>query len=140
MLGRYDKRDRQTGANRIFGRVLFVVAACHLMVLTPGGQADPQSSVRLRPGHDPAQLSWSRWRGPEGTGISRESDWDPLCLEGGPEILWKRDIGDGFSSVSVSGRYKASLMPDRYSKTARQPASRISHAYNLCSRYPAHAQ
>lgn len=49
------------------------------------------------------QDEWPRWRGPEGTGISGETDWTPDALSGGPEIMWQTDIGVGFSSVSVAG-------------------------------------
>jgi outer membrane protein assembly factor BamB len=44
---------------------------------------------------------WPRWRGPDGNGVSRESDWDPEALSGGPRVLWKTDIGLGHSSVII---------------------------------------
>lgn len=43
---------------------------------------------------------WSRWRGPEGTGISQESDWRKHWPEA-PNILWEAFVGTGLSSVSV---------------------------------------
>jgi outer membrane protein assembly factor BamB len=44
---------------------------------------------------------WPRWRGPDGNGVSRESEWDPEALSGGPRVLWKNDIGLGHSSVII---------------------------------------
>jgi len=41
---------------------------------------------------------WPRWRGPDGNGISRETDWP----EARPRRLWQARVGTGFSSVSVS--------------------------------------
>ena len=47
---------------------------------------------------------WTSWRGPNGDGISLETDWDPGALSGDPRILWKVNVGFGFSSVSVKGK------------------------------------
>jgi len=44
---------------------------------------------------------WPRWRGPNGDGISMETDWDPEALSGGPKILWKVDVGAGYSNVAI---------------------------------------
>ena len=44
---------------------------------------------------------WPRWRGPNGDGISMEKDWDPEALAGGTKILWKGDVGIGYSNVSI---------------------------------------
>jgi outer membrane protein assembly factor BamB len=46
-------------------------------------------------------LDWPRWRGPNGDGISMETDWDPEALAGGPKILWKVDLGRGYSNVAI---------------------------------------
>jgi len=45
-------------------------------------------------------FDWPRWRGPNGDGISQETDWNPEALNGGPKILWKKDIGLGHSNVA----------------------------------------
>lgn len=42
---------------------------------------------------------WGHWRGPDYDGISRESDW----RSGGIKVLWRANVGTGFSSVAVSG-------------------------------------
>lgn len=44
---------------------------------------------------------WPQWRGPQRTGISQESGWATTWPEGGPEQLWKVNVGTGFSSVAV---------------------------------------
>jgi outer membrane protein assembly factor BamB len=44
---------------------------------------------------------WPRWRGPNGDGISLETDWNPEALSGGPKILWKVDVGVGYSNVAI---------------------------------------
>ena len=47
---------------------------------------------------------WTQWRGPDRTGVSKETDllesWPPA----GPKLLWTfRDAGVGYSSISVMG-------------------------------------
>ncbi len=46
-------------------------------------------------------FEWPRWRGPNGDGISNETNWDPEALARGPKILWKVDIGIGYSNVAI---------------------------------------
>jgi outer membrane protein assembly factor BamB len=46
-------------------------------------------------------LDWPRWRGPNGNGISMETDWNPEALAGNPKILWKVDLGFGYSNVAI---------------------------------------
>jgi hypothetical protein len=50
-----------------------------------------------------ADLSWPRWRGPNGDGISKETNWDPEALAEGPKILWNVNIGTGYSDISIRG-------------------------------------
>ena len=45
--------------------------------------------------------SWTRWRGPNGDGVSTETNWNPKALEGGAKVAWKADIGFGFSDVVI---------------------------------------
>ena len=49
------------------------------------------------------RASWPRWRGPNGDGVSTETDWDPTALAGGPEVLWSLDVGMGYSNVVFTG-------------------------------------
>ena len=46
-------------------------------------------------------FEWPRWRGPNGDGISNETNWNPEALAGGPKILWKVDIGIGHSNIAI---------------------------------------
>jgi len=50
-------------------------------------------------------LGWPRWRGPNGDGISMETGWDPKALEGGPKIVWKTNVGLGYSNAVIKGKY-----------------------------------
>ena len=45
---------------------------------------------------------WTRWRGPENNGISRETEWRPEALTR-PKIRWRTNVGTGLSCVSVAG-------------------------------------
>ena len=47
------------------------------------------------------EIGWPRWRGPNGNGISTETDWDPEALSGGPKILWKVNVGMGHSNFAI---------------------------------------
>jgi outer membrane protein assembly factor BamB len=46
-------------------------------------------------------LDWPNWRGPNYDGVSRETDWSHEWPESGPKLLWKSELGTGFSSFSV---------------------------------------
>jgi len=46
-------------------------------------------------------FDWPHWRGPNGDGISMETDWDPEALGGDPKILWNVNIGIGHSNVAI---------------------------------------
>ena len=45
---------------------------------------------------------WPQWRGPNHNGISSEKQWRDHWLAGGPPILWKANVGTGFSSFAVA--------------------------------------
>lgn len=45
---------------------------------------------------------WPQWRGMNHDGISAERGWFRAWPASGPKPLWKRNVGIGFSSVSVS--------------------------------------
>jgi outer membrane protein assembly factor BamB len=45
---------------------------------------------------------WPNWRGPGHNGISSETGWDASKLKDGPDVLWRKQIGTGFASMSVS--------------------------------------
>ncbi len=46
---------------------------------------------------------WPQWRGSERNGISKETNLLTIWPENGPDLLWSvKNVGDGFSSVSIS--------------------------------------
>jgi outer membrane protein assembly factor BamB len=48
---------------------------------------------------------WPRWRGPNGDGISTETDWDPAALAQSPKILWTFNTGMSSSNVAIRGEF-----------------------------------
>jgi outer membrane protein assembly factor BamB len=46
---------------------------------------------------------WPQWRGPGRDAVSAEAGWRATWPEGGPKILWSRNVGVGYSAVSVAG-------------------------------------
>ncbi len=48
--------------------------------------------------------NWSRWRGPDNNGISKEVNWNPAALNS-LNKKWSVQLGFGYSSVSIQGRY-----------------------------------
>jgi outer membrane protein assembly factor BamB len=59
---------------------------------------------------------WPQWRGPERTGLSRETGLLKEWPKDGPELLWKRkNIGGGYSTPAVVGDH-IYLMVDRQGK------------------------
>ncbi|MHC4780161.1 MAG: hypothetical protein ACYTFG_16445, partial [Planctomycetota bacterium] len=48
---------------------------------------------------------WPGWRGPKGTGITDDADWDPKALEGKLEFVWRKPVGEAFSGVTVKGKH-----------------------------------
>ncbi len=49
-----------------------------------------------------AGLDWPHWRGPDRTGISKETGWSTSWPASGPKPLWRASVGTGFASVSVA--------------------------------------
>src|SRR5512133_830090 len=45
---------------------------------------------------------WPQWRGPQRDGISRETGLLKSWPAEGPKVLWKADLGQGFSSFAVA--------------------------------------
>jgi len=46
---------------------------------------------------------WPQWMGPDLTGVSAESGWSTKWPADGLQPAWTKDVGTGFSSVSVAG-------------------------------------
>lgn len=52
---------------------------------------------------DPGRTDWPQWRGPERTGLSKETGLLKSWPEGGPKQLWKiTGLGEGYSTPSIS--------------------------------------
>ena len=50
----------------------------------------------------PARADWPQWLGPDRTGISTETEFLKTWPTNGPEVLWKKNLGKGFSGISVA--------------------------------------
>ena len=49
-----------------------------------------------------AGADWPCYRGPEYDGISKETGWSSSWAGAGPEVLWKKSVGIGFSTTAVA--------------------------------------
>lgn len=47
-------------------------------------------------------LDWPQWRGPNRDGISRQTGLLKEWPDGGPQVLWRVPLGEGFSGISVA--------------------------------------
>ena len=98
-------------------KALLVQTALYLIlgaaiVLAGGGTEQKDGAKRkaeLSPGDVISSSEWPRWRGPNGDSIVREASWNPDALSGDPKILWKADVGKGYSSMAISGGYLYTL-------------------------------
>ncbi len=50
-----------------------------------------------------SEMEWHQWRGPNRDGVSHETGLLTNWPEGGPKEVWRTSLGDGYSSVSISG-------------------------------------
>jgi len=80
------------------GVVFFVIANPSLSYSARA--EEPESAA----GRGRAQASsWPNWMGERHDGISRETGWSTDWPEDGLKVVWQREIGIGFSSVSIAG-------------------------------------
>lgn len=49
-----------------------------------------------------ADTDWAQWRGPDRTGVSTETGWTTEWPADGPKVLWKANLGKGYSSFSIA--------------------------------------
>ena len=49
------------------------------------------------------RAEWPAYRGPRGNGVSSETDLLKTWPAEGPKVLWRVDLGDGYSGMSVAG-------------------------------------
>lgn len=50
-----------------------------------------------------ASFDWPRFRGPNGDSITLESGWRPEALAPNPKILWRAQVGEGYSGTCIAG-------------------------------------
>ena len=55
---------------------------------------------------------WTQFRGPDRDGVSAETNLVRAWGEDGPEELWRRPIGEGFSTLAVVGERLFTLDAD----------------------------
>ncbi len=48
------------------------------------------------------RADWPQWLGPDRTGISTETGFLKEWPKGGPAVAWKKNLGEGFSGISVA--------------------------------------
>lgn len=53
--------------------------------------------------HSPAASDWPQWRGPERDGRVPDNEPVPTTLSPDPKVVWRIEIGGGFSSPVVAG-------------------------------------
>ena len=68
--------------------------------------------ILLAAGASAQAQDWPRWRGPDGNGVSPESQWQASGFHSEPRLFWKASVGEGFSSVAVKGKYAYTLGND----------------------------
>ncbi len=85
---------------------------------------------------------WPHYRGPDSNGISTESGWSVSWPASGPKLLWKANVGIGFSSVSVaeSRAYTLGNRDDQdtiycFDAATGQPIWKHSYASKLEAKY-----
>ena len=66
------------------------------------GGSTPSGSPVLPTADQTKADSWPSWLGPNQDGISTEADWSSIWPKNGLPIVWSRDIGIGFSSMSLA--------------------------------------
>ncbi len=51
------------------------------------------------------EYNWSKWRGPDENGISKETNWNPEAIKNNPDIKWSVEVGKGYSNVAIFGNH-----------------------------------
>jgi outer membrane protein assembly factor BamB len=95
-----------------------LLVALHLY-RTTRFESDAELMARLAkaalpdPATDPSQVGqWPQWRGPNRDGVSAETGWLTEWPAKGPRVLWKKEAGDGYSSLAVAGGRVYTMLRD----------------------------
>ncbi len=83
------------------------LAVMVVMVLVIDGISLPplvtaEESASVKVGGRAGASSWPNWMGPLHDGISLEKEWSTDWPEEGLKVIWERELGIGFSSVSIA--------------------------------------
>ena len=65
-----------------------------------------------------AHADWPQWLGPDRTGHSSETGLLTTWPADGPPVVWERELGEGFSGISVADRRVYTMFSDRESEFA----------------------
>lgn len=76
----------------IITRLVFAMTS---ILICGAGQADDAEVAPAR--------GWHQFRGPERAGVGDETGLLRSWPEGGPAVVWRRPLGDGFSSIVAAG-------------------------------------
>ena len=93
----------------VAGNRLFVrswegeLMAFDLSRLVPPPVAAKPPSPMIPPFKQAAATDWYRWRGPNGDGISPETGLNLVWERTPPKLLFRRQVGHGYSSAAVAG-------------------------------------
>jgi outer membrane protein assembly factor BamB len=90
------------------------VASAVLLALAPDGLAP---ALRAAESADPT-VDWPQFRGGSQTGMSPEKGLLHSWPEGGPKVVWKQAIGEGFSAVNAVGGFLYTMAADGDKETA----------------------
>ena len=80
--------------------IVFALALCAPAAFA----ADPPSAT---------EGSWPQWNGPNRDGRSPETGLLREWPKGGPEVVWKRKLGGGFSGIAVDAELRV-VFPERF--------------------------
>jgi outer membrane protein assembly factor BamB len=72
----------------------------------------------VAPAAGDANADWPQYRGPQRNGSSPETGLLKRWPEAGPSLLWRRKIGDGFSSIAVAGSRLFTMSADSDKESA----------------------
>ena len=79
--------------------ILFILLSC---------QISPASEKNK----DNEKYDWPQWRGPNRDGVSQEREILTTWLEPGPKVLWRIELGEGFSGIAIAKDRAFTLFAD----------------------------